>query len=61
MMLDTVIAGCVTYFVEEDNLDPQRVEILEDSLSDLDNLLPTLPDQALQYFERLRDVRVHHP
>lgn len=56
MMLDTVIAGCVTFFFEEEQLDPQRVGILQDSLSDLDNLLPELPDQAVGYFERLRTL-----
>ena len=53
MMLDTVIAGCVTYFIQETQLDPQRVGILQDSLSDLHNLMPDLPDQAIAYFERL--------
>jgi len=56
MMLDTVIAGCVTYFFEEDQLDAQRVGILQDSLCDLEKLLPELPDQAAGYFERLRKV-----
>ena len=56
MMLDTVIAGCITYFFEEENLDSQRVGILQDSLSDLDNLLSELPDEALGYFQRLRTL-----
>ncbi len=56
MMVDTVIAGCVTYFSQESELDPQRVGILQDSLSDLDNLLPELPDQAVGYFERLQKL-----
>ena len=54
MMLDTVIAGCVTYFFEEDQLDAQRVGILQDSLCDLEKLLPDLPDHAVGYFDRLR-------
>ena len=58
MMLDTVIAGCITYFFQEDQLDPQRVEILQDSLSDLNELLPELPDQAVGYFERLQALGV---
>ena len=56
MMLDTVIAGCVTYFIEEAQLDAQRREILQDSLSDLENLLPDVPDHAIEYFDRLRMV-----
>ena len=54
MMLDTVVAGCVTYFFDEEDLDPQRVEILQDSLGDLEKILPELSDQALEYFERLQ-------
>ena len=56
MMLDTVIAGCVMYFLEEKQLDAQRVGILQDSLSDLGQLMPELPDHAFGYFERLRKV-----
>ncbi|UCE64488.1 MAG: hypothetical protein JSU59_04925, partial [Nitrospirota bacterium] len=56
MMLDTVIAGCVMYFLEEDQLDAQRVGILQDSLTDLEQLLPELSDSAFEYFERLRKV-----
>lgn len=56
MMLDTVIAGCVMYFLEEEQLDAQRVGILQDSLSDLDQLLPELSAPAFGYFERLRKV-----
>ncbi|GJL52727.1 MAG: hypothetical protein NPIRA01_39540 [Nitrospirales bacterium] len=56
MMLDTVIVGCITYYVEEKELDPQRVEILQDSLSELDQLLPDLPDEGMEYFSRLRQL-----
>ncbi|MEK6527133.1 MAG: hypothetical protein AABZ22_09690, partial [Nitrospirota bacterium] len=68
MTLDTVISGCVTYYLEsEDGLDPQRVEILESCLADLNGLLPELADEAGQYFERLRTLATlllethHHP
>ncbi|GJL66269.1 MAG: hypothetical protein NPIRA05_12400 [Nitrospirales bacterium] len=56
MMLDTVIVGCITYFVEEKELDPQRVEILQDSLSELDQLVPDLPDEGIEYFTRLKQL-----
>ena len=56
MMVDTVIVGCITYFVEEKQLDSQRVAILQDSLSDLDGLLPELPEEGTQYFSRLRQL-----
>ncbi|TAJ32050.1 MAG: hypothetical protein EPO64_01875 [Nitrospirae bacterium] len=55
MTLDTVISGCVTYYLEShEGLDPQRVAILESCLEDLDGLLPELPDEAGDYFERLQ-------
>ena len=55
MTLDTVISGCVTYYLEsEDGLDPQRIDMLESCLGDLDGLLPELADDARAYFERLR-------
>ena len=56
MTLDTVMAGCVTYFFEERELDLQRVGILEDCLRDLANLLPDLESDAQAYFERLQQL-----
>jgi hypothetical protein len=55
MTLDTVISGCVIYYLEsEGRLDPQRVLILEGCLADLNGLLPGLSEEAAEYFERLR-------
>ncbi|MGH7231667.1 MAG: hypothetical protein ACREJU_09955 [Nitrospiraceae bacterium] len=55
MTLDTVISGCVTYFLEsEEGLDRPRVEILESCLADLNELLPDLSEEDGPYFERLR-------
>ncbi len=57
MTLDTVISGCVTYFLEsEDGLDPQRIDMLESCVGDLSRLLPELADHASAYFERLRTL-----
>jgi len=56
MTLDTVISGCVTYFFEEHHLDPQRVTILEDCLSDLEAVLPELSEEPLDYFQRVRQL-----
>lgn len=53
MTLDTVVSGCVTYYFEEHELDPQRVAILEDCLSDLEAALPELTEEPLDYFQRL--------
>ena len=56
MTLDTVVCGCVTYYFEEHKLDPQRVAILEDCLSDLEAALPELTEEPLDYFERVRQL-----
>lgn len=57
MTLDTVISGCVTYYLEsEDGLDPRRVEILEDCLADLSGILPDLAEEAVEYFDRLQTL-----
>ena len=55
MTLDTVVSGCVTYYLDsEEGLDPQRIGILEDCLADLNGLLPDLTDDVAPYFERVR-------
>lgn len=56
MTLDTVVGGCVTYFVEEHHIDPPRVAILEDCLADLETVLPELAEESLGYFERLKQL-----
>jgi len=57
MTLDTVIGGCTTYFLDNpEGLDAQRLAILADCLADLDELLPSVPEEASAYFERLRTL-----
>ena len=56
MMLDTVIVGCITYYEEEKELDDQRIVILQDSLSELDELLVDLSEEGMAYFSRLRQL-----
>ncbi|MDT7043002.1 hypothetical protein [Candidatus Nitronereus thalassa] len=56
MTLDTVVAGCVTYFLEERELDAQRVGILQDCLADLESLMSDLDSEAQTYFERLQQL-----
>ena len=58
MTLDTVVCGCVSYFFEERELDPQRVTILEDCLSDLEAALPELSEEPLDYFQRVKQLGV---
>ena len=54
MTLDTVVAGCVTYYFEEHSLDQQRIGILDDCLVDLENLVSDLESDSGAYFERLQ-------
>ncbi len=54
MTLDTVISGCATYYLDEQNLDAPRLAMLGNCLDDLDTLLPDVPEEAGEYFSRLR-------
>lgn len=54
MTLDTVIGGCLTYFLDEYRLDDSRIEILRDCLAELEPFFPNLPEDASEYFRRLR-------
>lgn len=58
MTLDTVISGCAVYYFEERSLDAPRLAMLEHCLSDLDVLLPGVPEEAGEYFSRLRTLAV---
>lgn len=59
MMVDTVITGCLTYYFEEaDGLDAQRIDILQDSVSELEALMPEIPESAAEYFHRVRELAV---
>lgn len=54
MTLDTVISGCVVFFLDSpEGLDPQRVEILKDCLADLENVTTELETDCQPYFLRL--------
>jgi len=55
MTLDTVISGCMVYFLDsQGTLDPQRADILQGCIEDLDLLLPELAEESCEYFSRLR-------
>ena len=59
MTLDTVISGCVVYFLDSpEGLDAQRVRIVEDCIADLDNLIGELDEDSGPYFQRLRHLGV---
>lgn len=55
MTLDTVVSGCALYFFDaEETLDPPRIDLLQTCLAELDDLLPDLPSECIDYFARLR-------
>lgn len=55
MTLDTVISGCVVYFLDSpEGLDAQRIMIVKDCLADLDDLTEELDADCRPYFLRLR-------
>lgn len=57
MTLDTVISGCVVFYLDSpDGLDQQRVAIVQDCLGDLDDLTEELDSDAQAYFIRLRQL-----
>ena len=66
MTLDTVISGCVVYFLDSpEGLDAQRLAIVEDCVTDLDNLTDELEEGCRPYFQRLRHlgallITTHH-
>jgi hypothetical protein len=57
MTLDTVISGCVVYFLDsDDGLDEQRRTIVGDCLADLETMEQELEEPCRPYFQRLREL-----
>lgn len=57
MTLDTVISGCVIYYLDSpDGLDDQRIAILKDCLTELETVTEELDPVPLAYFIRLRQL-----
>lgn len=57
MTLDTVISGCAVYFFDSaGRLDSPRVDMLRTCLDELDDLLPDLAGESIDYFRRLRTL-----
>ncbi|MDH4236381.1 MAG: hypothetical protein OEY21_03390 [Nitrospira sp.] len=55
MTLDTVISGCVVFFLDSpEGLDDQRMVLVKDCLSELDDLTAALDADSQAYFLRLR-------
>lgn len=57
MTLDTVISGCVVFYLDGSNgLDAQRIAIVKDCIGDLDDLTGELDAESQPYFLRLRQL-----
>ena len=57
MTLDTVICGCVVYFLDSQGcLDEQRRAIISDCLTDLETLDAELEEECRPYFQRLHEL-----
>ena len=57
MTLDTVISGCVVYYLDTpEGLDKQRRTIVEECLADLETLAEDLDEEPRTYFQRLRHL-----
>ena len=57
MTLDTVISGCVVYFLDgQDGLDDQRRAIIGDCLADLETMEQELEEDCRPYFQRLHEL-----
>lgn len=55
MTLDTVIAGCVVFYLDSpEGLDHQRMAIIQDCVGDLEELTAELDSESQGYFVRLR-------
>jgi hypothetical protein len=50
---DTFLAGCISYFVENGTLDPERSGIVSRVCADLERVMPLLSGDAHRYFSEL--------
>ncbi len=58
MTLEAAIGGCIRHALLENGLDPGRQEIIKGCLSDLDDILQELNQDAREYVDRLRRLAV---
>ena len=57
MTLDTVVSGCALYFFDSnETLDLPRIDMLQSCLVEIDDLLPELSGESMEYFGRLRTL-----
>lgn len=56
--IDSYAAGCISSYVgrEGKSIDLERYQVLQKCKCDLEEVLPHLDGQALEYFDRLREM-----
>jgi hypothetical protein len=50
---DTFLSGCISSFVENGALDPERVGVVASVCADLERVMPRLSGEAHEYFSEL--------
>ena len=50
---DTLLAGCISYFVENGTLDAERTDAVASVCTDLERVMPRLSGEAHRYFSEL--------
>jgi hypothetical protein len=50
------VGGALYFFDAEGTLDPPRIDLLQTCLMELDDLLPDLSGESIDYFGRLRTL-----
>ena len=50
---DTFLASCISYFVENGTLDPERTDAVASVCTDLERVMPRLSGEAHEYFFEL--------
>jgi hypothetical protein len=50
---DSLLAGCISYFVENGTLDQERTDAVASVCADLERVMPHLNDDARGYFSEL--------
>jgi hypothetical protein len=52
-LCDTLLAGCISYFVENGTLDSERTGVVASVCGDLERVMPRLSGEAREYFAEL--------
>ncbi len=54
--IDEALAGCITGYCSNGQIDKNRINIIISCLNDIDRMLPQLTDRSKQYFQLLKEI-----